>query len=358
MIEARNPDRPIGVALIGLGMVAPTHLSALKELEPRIRLHGVHARTEQSRRTFLDTYAGAGSLTEYGSVEDVAADGRVDFAIVLTPPNARLDIVQTLADAGKHILMEKPVERSTAAASRIVATCEERDVLLGIVFQHRMRASSRELARLLQSGAPGDLAVAEIEVPWWREQSYYDEPGRGTYARDGGGVLISQAIHTLDLAMSLTGPVETVQAMAATSRLHRMEAEDFVSAGLTFANGAIGSLKASTASFPGGAESITLHCTRASMHLQSGELTVQWRDGRKDVIGETAGTGGGADPMAFTSDWHREIISDFATAVESGGLPAVSGREALKVHQLIDALCESSRTGCKVAVDTIADGVN
>jgi predicted dehydrogenase len=110
----------------------------------------------------------------------------------------------------------------------------------------------------------GALGYAEIAVPWWREQSYYDEPGRGTYARDGGGVLISQAIHTIDLALSLTGPVAEVQAMTATTRFHAMEAEDVAVAGLRFANGAVGSLTASTASFPGGAEWIRLHFERAS----------------------------------------------------------------------------------------------
>lgn len=346
----------MGVALIGLGMVAQTHASALAELGPDIRLQGVYARTAQSRRAFLNGCKLAGPLTDYGSVEQIAADENVDFVILLTPPNARLDIVRTLADAGKHILMEKPVERGTAAAKQIVDYCKDRDVLLGIVFQHRMRAASRELARMIQSGEVGDLAVAEIEIPWWREQSYYDEPGRGTYARDGGGVLISQAIHTLDLAISLTGPVESVQAMAATSRLHQMEAEDFVTAGLTFANGAVGSLKASTASFPGGPETITLHCTKASMHLQSGELAVNWHDGRTDVFGEPAGTGGGADPMAFPSEWHREIISDFASAVRTGGRPVVSGREALNVHVLIDALTASARAGRRVVVNANPEG--
>ena len=350
MIEGNQANNEMGVALIGLGMVAQTHVSALAELEPGIKLKGVYARTAQSRREFLDGRNLAGPLANYGSIDQIAADESVDFAILLTPPNARLDIVRTLADAGKHILMEKPVERGTDAASEIVDHCEKRNVLLGIVFQHRMRAGSRQLAKMMLSGEAGNLAVAEIEIPWWREQSYYDEPGRGTYARDGGGVLISQAIHTLDLAMSLTGPVESVQAMAATTRLHQMEAEDFVTAGLKFINGAVGSLKASTASFPGGPESITLHCTKASMHLQSGELTVNWHDGRTDVFGEPAGTGGGADPMAFPSEWHREIISDFAAAVRTGGRPAVSGREALNVHKLIDALTESARDGRRVAV--------
>ncbi len=182
-------------------------------------------------------------------------------------------------------------------------------------------------------------------VPWWREQAYYDEPGRGTYERDGGGVLISQAIHTLDLMLSLTGPVAQVQAVAATTRFHEMESEDFVAGGMRFASGAPGSVMATTASFPGEAESITLDCEKASAHLQSGTLTLSWRDGRVESFGETGGTGGGADPMAFPHGWHRDLIAGFAAAVREGRDPVPSGREALDVHRLIDALMRSSREG-------------
>jgi len=181
------------------------------------------------------------------------------------------------------------------------------------------------------------LVIAEVCVPWWREQSYYDEPGRGTYERDGGGVLISQAIHTLDLMLSLTGPVSYVAAMAHTTSLHQMESEDYVSASMKFSSGAVGSLVASTAHYPGGAESITLHFSQCVAHLQSGVLTLTWRDGREEQFGETSTTGGGADPMAFTHTWHRSIIEDFSNAVRTGNKPCVTGREALQVHALIDA---------------------
>jgi predicted dehydrogenase len=158
-------------------------------------------------------------------------------------------------------------------------------------------------------------------------------------------VLISQAIHTIDLALSLAGPVDSVRAMATTTRFHDMEAEDFVVAGLHFANGAAGSLVASTASFPGGAESITLHFDKASLHLQSGRLELRWRDGREETFGATGGTGGGADPMAFTHEWHQGIIEDFATALFENRDPAVTGEAALAAHDLIDAIIRSARSG-------------
>lgn len=338
--------------LIGAGMVAGTHVAAIAA-GASVRLKAVCSRTmaraqaladEASKRTGYPVAA----LTDIG---DVAADPEVDFAIILTPPDARIDPIRQLAAAGKHILVEKPMGRTANEAREVVAICRAAGVTLGVVFQHRMRAASQAAARRIASGDLGALGLVEMAVPWWRAQSYYDEPGRGTYARDGGGVLISQAIHTIDLALSLAGPVTSVRAMAATTRFHQMESEDFAVAGLTFANGAVGAMVASTASFPGGAESITLHFEQASLHLASGQLVTRWRDGRAETEGAVGGTGGGADPMAFTHEWHQAIIEDFAAALSEGRDPIVSGAAALPAHDLIDATIRSAQSGQIEGID-------
>jgi predicted dehydrogenase len=330
--------------LVGLGMVAGTHLRAIAGAH--VPLAGVMSQSAAKAQAFAEDAAEILGYVPhvYASAADIAADPEVDFVILCTPPNARLELVKTFAGAGKHILMEKPIERDAMAAEVIVDICEAAGVTLGVVFQHRMRAAPQQLASLLVEQAFGDVALAEISVPWWRDQSYYDAPGRGTYARDGGGVLISQAIHTLDLALSLLGPVNSVKASAHTTALHQMESEDFVQASLRFASGAIGAVTCSTASFPGGAETITLHCTKACVILGSGRLTVQWRDGRFEDHGAPKSTGGGADPMAFTHDWHQSILSDFVAALRDNHAPVASGREALRAQKLIDAMIESSRT--------------
>lgn len=340
------PVEKLNVALIGLGMVAETHLRAIADLKAELNLAGIFARRPQSLASFADL---AEQILDqrpraYGSVDEIAADPAVDFAIVLTPPNARLEIVAALARAGKHVLMEKPVERDSQAAAQIADICDSAAIMGAVVFQHRMRAASQQLKRQIDAQAYGKLHLVEVAVPWWREQAYYDEPGRGTYERDGGGVLISQAIHTLDLLISLVGDVRQVQAMARRSGLHQMESEDFVSAGLDFDCGAHGSLMASTALYPGDAESITLHFDQAVTHLQSGVLTTRWHDGRVEEFGDTAATGGGADPMAFTHDWHRDVIADFCRAIRAGSQPLVPVNAALQVHRLIDALIESSKS--------------
>ena len=178
--------------------------------------------------------------------------------MILTPPDTHLELVERFAGAGKHILLEKPLERSTERAAALVAVAESAGVRLGVVFQHRFREASQALRARLDQGVLGALAAVNVICPWWRPQSYYDEPGRGTLARDGGGVLITQAIHTLDLMLSLTGPVAEVAAVSGTTGLHRMETEDFAGAGLRFANGALGALIATTAAYPGFPERIEL----------------------------------------------------------------------------------------------------
>jgi len=335
-----RPTRELNAVLIGAGMVAGTHVAALRDAAG-VRLHGVWSRTAEKAAAL----AGPEGARIYADLAEVAADPEVDFAILLTPPNARADMIAPLIAAGMPILMEKPVARDGAEARALVDQCAAAGVTLGIVFQHRMRAASKAAAALVASGRLGALGLVEIAVPWWRGQSYYDEPGRGTYARDGGGVLISQAIHTIDLALSLTGPVASVQAMTATTRFHEMEAEDLAVAGLRFADGTVGSLTATTASFPGGAEWVRLHFDRASLHLEAGVLTVSHRDGRVETHGAKGGTGGGADPMAFTHAWHQGIIEDFAAALRDGRDPVVTGRAALASHALIDAITRSARTG-------------
>ena len=323
--------------LIGTGMVAPTHVAALRDAG--VTLDTVMGRDPGRTAAFADTHGG----TPVTHIDDALA--RVpDLAIVTTPPDARADIAAALAAAHVPTIMEKPIERRLAAARAIVDTYAATDTPLGIFFQHRTRAAARHLARLLADGSLGQIVHVEICVPWWRDQAYYDAPGRGTYARDGGGVLITQAIHTLDTALWLVGPATGVQAQTRTTPLHRLEAEDLATALLTFANGATGHLFATTAAYPGGAETIRLITSRAHVLLEGDTLTIDPVDGTRQVIGAPgAGTGGGADPMAFTHAWHQTVVEDFVAHLATGGPTPISGQDALAVHALIDAIERAAR---------------
>ena len=336
--------KPLNTVLIGLGMVADTHVNAIAGLKGKVQLKGVYARGQEAARSYaLKAESVCGYPCEvYPSIQAIADDDAVDFVIIATPPDARLELVKLFTDTKPPMLMEKPIERTTNAAVEIVEICETANVPLGVVFQHRARVASMKLQELIESDTMGKLGLVNVAAPLWRAQSYYDEPGRGTYARDGGGVLMTQAIHTLDLMLSLTGYVSEVQAMSRTTAFHQMESEDFVTAGMTFKNGAVGSLLATTATYPGGNECITLHFDHAVAKLDRGTLDILWRDGRKESYGEANELVDQGDPMAFKSSWHGGVIADFADAITQQKTPMASGREALKVHRLIDALLASS----------------
>lgn len=330
----------LNIAIIGTGMVADTHLRAIGDLKQKLNLVGVLGRNPEKTKSFINKatqFLGA-PVKQYTDIDHLAGDETLDFVIVLTPPNARIEITQKLAQNGISMLMEKPIERDVKAAIQIVEICEKNNVKLGIVFQHRAREGSQKLADLINEGKLGDLYIVDVSVPLWRDQSYYDELGRGTYERDGGGVLMTQAIHSLDLMLSLAGDVSSVKAMACTSKFHKMESEDYVTAGFEFANGAIGSLFATTASYPGDPEALTLHFEKAVAKLQAGILSLNWFDGKSESFGTNGVNSRSADPMAFKHNWHRGIIEDFANSLMNDKEPIASGRQALKVHQLIEAI--------------------
>lgn len=333
--------KPVGLGIIGLGMASLPHAKSVLALQRagKVNCKAAWSPSASRRSAFAERWG----LPTVSTVDELVQDVDIDAVIVITPPDARADYVAALAKAGKHILMEKPVERTSTAAAQLVHMAEAADVKLGIVFQQRFRDSSLRLLDLVQQGGLGELSSVRVEVPWWREQSYYDEPGRGTLARDGGGVLISQAIHSLDLMLALTGPVAEVAAVSATTAHHTMECEDFVGGGLVFTNGAVGSVVATTAEYPGGTERIVIGGTLGTATLNGAELHIQYRDGRSESVGSDSGSGAGADPMDFPHHWHQRLIEDFLDAVVTGREPTVTGRGSLAVHALIDALLRSAR---------------
>ena len=336
--------RRFGFALVGTGMAALPHARALQALSSELRVVGVFSRRQANREAFATRFG----FPAVPDVEELAAATDVDGVILVTPPNERRALIELFAAAGKHILSEKPLERTAPAAEEMGASCRRHGVGLGVVFQHRFRPASRRLAEFLASGRLGAIQLARAEIPWWRDQDYYDEPGRGTIARDGGGVLISQAIHTLDLLLSLAGPVSEVQALTATTGLHQMETEDFAVAGLRFQSAAAGSVIATTAAWPGDAESIILECDNAGAVLKSGTLAIHWRNRDVETFGAESGSGAGSDPMAFPFDWHRDLILSFVERCRAGRDPEVAGEDSVAAQWLIEAMLKSSSDGARV----------
>ena len=330
------------IAIVGLGMAVTPHTRGLLDLASEIEVVHAFSPSETRRRAFAEKFP----FPTCASLDTILNDRSVEAVAVFTPANTHRDIGLACAAAGKHVLMEKPLDITTARAVELVEGCRRAGVTMGVVLQHRFRPAGMKLAQMLAAGELGRIVGCSTAIRLWRPQSYYDEPGRGSFARDGGGVLISQGIHTLDLMLSLVGQVETVSGFATTTPLHRMETEDMVCAAVRFENGAFGTIDASTAAYPGFLEEIVITAEKGTAKLAGTELLVQLQDGRKVSIEADRSAGGtGADPMAFPHDYHRAVMADFVAAIREGRQPKVTGEEALKVHRLIDALIETGKTG-------------
>ena len=189
------------IALVGLGPAALPHLRSLQDLNDRIELRYAFARDPRVDR--IQPYTGPVRLTD--SLELILQDHEVQAVIVATPASTHLEICERCFAAGKHVLLEKPIELNLERATRLLELATLAGLQLGVVLQHRFRQASQVLQKLLMDGRLGEVQAASVRVPWWRSQAYYNEPGRGTFARDGSGVLLTQAIHTLDLFRALVG---------------------------------------------------------------------------------------------------------------------------------------------------------
>jgi UDP-N-acetyl-2-amino-2-deoxyglucuronate dehydrogenase len=339
------PATPLRIAVIGAGMASPPHFKSLRDLQGEAEVAWVWGRDAQ-RLAAAELPQGAATTTR---IEDVLDDDSVGAALVLTPPQSHLQIVERLAAAGKHVLVEKPLALTLDEAERMVATCERHGVRLAAMLQHRASPAAMRLHTLVQAGELGDLLSASASVRWWRPQSYYDVPGRGTMARDGGGVLMTQAIHTLDLLLHLTGLPARVTGLAAT-RLHAMETEDTAGALLQWASGAIGVLDATTAAWPGYPERIALNFARGTATLESGALRVERPGAEPLLVGQPQATGSGANLMGFDHAGHRTVIADFLAAIAGQREPLTHGRSALAAQRLIEAVMRSSHQGETVSL--------
>jgi predicted dehydrogenase len=317
------------VSIVGLGMALDAHARSLIDLKDAIEVVVAAARfpagTEECARRY-----GFPVTTD---IDHALTGEDIDAVLLLTPANTHLDLGGRALAAGKHLLVEKPLDVTLARAEELVGLAERHGRILGVVLQHRFRKASIRAREIVAVGLLGDVQSANVAVPWWRSQEYYDEPGRGTIARDGGGVLMTQAIHSIDLFRSLVGVRSVDAAAMRTTALHRMEAEDWAAALLTLGNGAPGTLSGTTAHFPQRPEEIDIIGSRGSLTIRGHTLEVHFIDGDHEALNPDAG--GDAEPRYAA---HRALIADFVDAVANDRPPKASGREALATQAVISDL--------------------
>lgn len=342
-----SASRKLRTGIIGLGMGAPPHALSLLDLKDHVDVVAAFSPTAARREAFTGRFG----LPVVESADAIFEDASIDYVIILTPPNSHLELVQQAAAAGKHVLLEKPLDVTLERSQQLVTTARQARIKLGVVFQRRFRTTFSETARLLAEGELGEIISVSMRLSNWRPQSYYDEPGRGTIARDGGGVLLTQAIHTIDQMITLAGLPAEVSAFAMTSPVHRMETEDLVHASMRFDNGAIGSLSATTSAYPGYPDEIEILGTRGSARLGSDNGVIALMDGRRVELADLSEDGGtGADPMAFSHLKYRALHEAFIEALVADREPLVTGEQALKAHRLIHAILQAAKEGGRVRV--------
>jgi predicted dehydrogenase len=327
------------VVVVGAGLASAAHLTALRAVGAEVV--GVVTRDETRAAAAHRLAPEARILPNL----DAAAALDADTAVVVTPPSSHLAVASVLAERGLDLVIDKPLAASVQDARAIVDAAERSGVQVAVTLQHRYKEAARHARQLLADGAIGTLRSATVTVPLWRPDSYYAEAGRGTWDRDGGGVLITQAIHTLDLYLSLTGPAHSVVASASTSR-GRLEAEDTIHLLIDQGSHAA-SVTASTAAWPGGAETIHLYGDTGQLRLV-GDSLVRIAEGVQPLVDESVDASG-PDPLSMTA-WFRSLYEDVFTSWAAGVAPLSDARSGLRVQSVIDAAYRSAAAGTIPAI--------
>jgi predicted dehydrogenase len=350
------PDT-FGFAIVGCGMIARYHARALAEI-PGARVAALVSRTAASAGKLLEETRTPRCPIFATVVEAVKAPG-VDAVIITTPSGAHLEPVLTAAAARKHVVVEKPLEITGERCRRIIDACEREKVQLCTIFPSRFADANVTLKSAVDAGKFGRLTLGEAANKWWRTQQYYDEGGwKGTQALDGGGAIMNQAIHNVDLLLWMMGPAASVCGLTATLAHERIEVEDTAVAAIRFKNGALGVITATTSVHPGYPKQIAIHGDRGSAVIEQEDVlkwdfepsTPQDAEVKARFASKVGASGGAADPKAISHEGHRRQLADFVDAVRTGRAPKVDGREGAKAVDLICAIYESNRTGRVVEV--------
>lgn len=342
-----------GFGIIGLGMIADFHAKAIRDI-PGARLVAVASRSRDKAAAFAAKYEGCAA---HGDVAEMLARPDIDVVTICTPSGAHLEPALAAAAAGKHCIVEKPIEIALDRIDAMNAAFAKAGKRLAGIFPYRFGRTVRLLKDTVAAGRFGRITFGGAFVPWWRSQDYYDKGGwKGTKALDGGGALMNQSIHAIDTLQWLLGPVEAVTAQTAALAHERIEVEDTAVATVRFRSGALGVIVGTTSIFPGFFRRIEVCGDKGSAIVEE-EALKYWEFAAKtpedDRIRSEFGaqgnaSGGVADPAAISYAGHRRQFEQFLAAIDSGGPLEVDGLEARRAVELILAIYRSAETGREV----------
>jgi predicted dehydrogenase len=331
----------VNIAVLGSGTIAQFHIRAIREI-PSARLVAISSRRAERARETAEREGCAWTADH----RELLRRPDVEVVHVTTSSGSHAPIALEALEAGKHVLVEKPMAMTSEDATRLIRKAAEKRLTLGVVSQRRFEEQHVCTKRVLEEGRLGKLLLVEAACPFYRSQEYYDSAEwRGTAAADGGAFM-NQAIHSADLLLWLAGPARNVYGKTAT-RTHRIEAEDVGLALLAFANGAFGSFLASTSTQPGFPPTLALYGEKGTIKIE-GTTIAHWTvpDIPKPALADPGTTGAGIrDPKAIGHLHHRLQIEDMLEAVSRGGNPAVTGEDGRRAVALVEGIYRSSATG-------------
>ncbi len=349
----------VGFGIIGCGMISNFHSKAIADTRGA-KLVACFDMIPQA----AERLAQATGCRPYTDLAQMLANPDVQVVTICSPSGAHMEPAVQAAEAGKHVIVEKPLEITLKRCDRIIQACEKAGVQLATIFPSRFHEPSQLIKHAIDRGRFGRLTMADAYVKWFRTQQYYDSGAwRGTWKLDGGGALMNQAIHSVDLLTWFMGPVAEISATTATLAHERIEVEDVAVANLRFANGALGVIEASTAVYPGFLKRIEVHGSEGSASLEEEDLKM-WDFARptakdKEILARLAGrtqTGGGAaDPTAIGHHGHAALFKDFLQALKAGRRPAIDGHEGRRSVEIILAIYKAAETGKRVSLPLAGD---
>lgn len=336
--------------IVGVGNIAPIHAAAIRAT-PDAELVATATRDSSRGEAFARAHGGRA----YSNYHDLIASKDVDAVVICTPHDLHLPMAREAATARKNVLIEKPLARNVAECDAIISSCKQAGVTLGVIFQMRFDPLARELKSLIDNQKLGQLIWTTANALWYRTDEYYLSDGwRGSWEHEGGGVLINQAIHMIDLMLWLTGSPIRVDARMRTLN-HAIETEDGAIAILEYEGNRLGMIQATVAAYPGYPERLDIIGRGGSAIYHRGEARLEWHivEPREDGEKQAQVSSGASTPMSINATGHIAAYQDFVSALREHRAPLVDGFEGRRSIELIEAIYRSARASTPVSIGSL-----